>query len=462
MGACLAGLLAAGSVAQAQSIPNPNTGALVAAGRNATEQRLALAIGTICPTMAVRFGTVPGTNGGSNLNPANNPDASVRDLFQRCGGALNASATNKSTALQQIAPEEMIAQDAVISGAVAPQTQALAARIAALGGAGPAAARQASLMSVMQLTGAKGAAGDRVGRLDVFGSATYGWGDRKPTNLESGFDANGGSLFIGADYGLNGGVTIGAGLGYSDSKVKFNGGGGDITNKGYTLAAYSAFQRESGLYGSVLGAYSWVDYKSNRTINYNDGVRTDPGTTTNGFVNRVASGKTSARQYELGSRVGYSFRAFGYEYGPSIAVGYRKLDVDGFDENGALGLDMSFAKQNTESLQISAGGDVARSFTTGFGVVRPYARSAFVYEARNDKRTIDVRYRVDTVQFGLGSGTPIIRVQTTSPDRARFTIGGGVSAVFGNGFVAFADAEALVGQKDTRSYGLAIGVRREF
>jgi uncharacterized protein with beta-barrel porin domain len=467
VGAAAIALLAAPMAVAQVAVPNPNLARLLAVnsvGGNSSLASLTTSIATVCPRMVNAFGGVTGVPGSQNL--VNAPNAAVNDLYQRCNGALNVSAADAAGVLGAIAPEEMVAQDAVISGAAAPQTQALAARVAALGGSGPAARRAASLgpnFGLMDGVGASGMAADgsRVGKFDGFVNGSYGWGEKDASGVEAGFDVDGWSLIGGLDYGLTDRLAAGAALGYSTTEVEFAGTGGNtMESKAWTLAGYGALEGQGGLYGSGIIAYSWITYDSDRRILYRDGFRRDAAGNLL-TIDRTARGETDASQIEASGKLGMSFASGPVEYGPSFAVAYRRLEIDGFAESGAQGLDLSFSDQETESLQFQLGGDIGRSFATEMGVVKPYARATVLYEALDDRRNIDVNYRVDPF-IGTANATPVIRVATNSPDRTRFLLGGGALFDFDNGFTAFADFEALVGQDDVNSYGLVLGVQRAF
>jgi outer membrane autotransporter protein len=147
----------------------------------------------------------------------------------------------------------------------------------------------------------------------------------------------------------------------------------------------------------------------------------------------------------------------GWSYGPSLSVSATTLDVDAFDETGAQGLDLSYQKQSTDSLQFIVGFDISKAISTQFGVISPYARVQSIYESLDDKRNVDIRYVADTTGFFPG-----IRLTTTAPDRSRFLLGGGISGQFARGWSSFADAETIVGLRDTSGYTFTLGLRREF
>jgi outer membrane lipase/esterase len=131
------------------------------------------------------------------------------------------------------------------------------------------------------------------------------------------------------------------------------------------------------------------------------------------------------------------------------------VDVDGFTESGAPGLELSFGDQEGESLQLEAGVDVGYAASMSWGVLSPYARVSYVSEQENDSQVIDVRFVSDPL------GT-VFAVQSDEPDTSFFRWGIGLSALFANGVSAFIDYDS-VASLDTIDYGeVSAGVRFTF
>jgi outer membrane autotransporter protein len=199
-----------------------------------------------------------------------------------------------------------------------------------------------------------------------------------------------------------------------------------------------------------LVGYGRVDYSSNRHMDY-----AESATST---IDRTAHGDTKGTQWEGTLTAAYAMPASGgWSYGPTLSVSATRLDLDGFAETGAQGLDFSYDKQSTDSLQFTLGFDVSKAISVSTGVVSPYARVQAVYEAKDDKRNVIIHYVDDTTGFFPG-----IRLTTLSPDRIRYLVGGGVSGQFARGWAGFADIETVVGFKDVSGYTATLGVRKEF
>lgn len=66
-------------------------------------------------------------------------------------------------------------------------------------------------------------------------------------------------------------------------------------------------------------------------------------TATNGVVDRDVIGSTDGRQNAVSANTGYDWHWRGLSVGPIVGFNYVRVDIDGFAESGAEGLDLSFA-----------------------------------------------------------------------------------------------------------------------
>ena len=103
------------------------------------------------------------------------------------------------------------------------------------------------------------------------------------------------------------------------------------------------------------------------------------------------------------------------------------------------------------------GGAASHSISADFGVAVLQVRGEWVHEFLDDSETINLRYENDPF-----SDSPVITLATDDPDRDRFLVGTGVSAVFLGGVSAFADFETVLGHEDVERYTVTAGVRLEF
>lgn len=432
-GAAILGLLAFPGAASAQVAPSPNTAKLVAAaGDNPQWAKVAAYIGALCPNLAL------GT-----------------DLRTRCAAALSAAATSPSTAanaLNALTPEQVLAQGKVIDGSIAPATNAVAGRISALSHiriGGPLASnyRPVLLATNGDTTGVGGLSAPR---LQAYANLVGGSGSKDDTALETGYDFDQKSITVGADYRFSDRFTGGVSLSYGDTKLNFVEDTGTMSARTWMGTVYGLWTISDHIEVTGLLGYGTIDYSTDHNVDYTESAAST--------ISRIAHSNTSGKQLEGTLTVAYAMSgANGLSYGPSLSVSATRLDLDPFSETGSLGLDWTYQKQSTESLQFMLGFDVSKAISMSFGILSPYARVQAVYEAEDDKRNVDIRYVADTTGFFSG-----VRLTTAAPDRSRFLLGGGVSGQFASGWSGFADVETTLGFRNVSGYTATLGARREF
>lgn len=428
--------------------------ALLDAAANPQQESLATNILNICPRLAGEFA---GMGPGSPIENAEAAGTDEADLFLRCNGAIQVANSDQAAAsdvLQTIAAEEVLSQDAVISGTVRPQTQALSARIAALGetlstrlaGRNDAAPYRVADASGALMFDAVGA----LGGVDVgaFVNGFFFTGDQDPTNLESGFDFDGAAITAGADVAVTEQVILGASIGYTDTELDFDGAGGELSSDAISIGGYALAALTPQLQVSGLFSYSFIDYESERVLQYED---------PNGVVDRVARGETDANQFAVSGTASYDFVLDNLVVGPTARVSFISQNVDAFEENGAGGLDLAFDDQDNESVTTGLGVAASFALSQSFGVLTPYGRAEWEREYADDARTVNLRYVNDPFV-----DSPVIQLRTNDPDRNRARIGGGVSALFRGGVSAFIDYETVVGLEDVSAHQVSAGVRTQF
>jgi uncharacterized protein YhjY with autotransporter beta-barrel domain len=425
--------VALSTVAMAQVAPSPNTSKLIAAaGGNPQWESTAAYIGALCPNLT------PGT-----------------DLRLRCAAALSAAATSPASAnmaLDAITPEQILAQGGVVDGTISSATAAVAGRLSALShihiGGPVAAGYQPVLLATNGDTAGLG--GLNASRLQGYVNIVGGTGKKDDNSIETGYGYNQESISGGVDFRFSDRFTGGVSVSYGDTRLKFASNTGRMTADTWMGAVYGLWSLTDRIEVTGLVGFGDIDFSSDRHMDY-----AESATST---IDRIAHGKSTAQQWEGTLTVAYAMDApRGWSYGPSLSVSGTTLHMDAFDETGAQGLDLSYQKQSTDSLQFIVGFDISKAISTQFGVISPYARVQSIYESLDDKRNVDIRYVADTTGFFPG-----IRLTTTAPDRSRFLLGGGIAGQFTRGWSSFADAETIVGLRDTSGYTFTLGVRREF
>lgn len=432
-----------------------NLQALVNSAQNSQQKSLAQNVIVVCPALG-------------NLSMRT---AAQDDLFGRCTGAIllgdDGQAANAATALDQMAAQELLTQESVVNGTVQPQTRAIAARLSALGGH-LGGAQMASLYPTTEVDGIQLASAQPIevvaqgsgmsasfpSGLGVFLNGSYNFGNKDQTSLESGFGFDDYSVTGGVDYYLVDNLVVGISGGYTFTDIEIDNNAGDIEGNAYTVGLYGLWNPMDQLGLSLYSAYSRINYDSTRNLSYVDlGTM---GTPTQ--VTRKINSDTDADQFEVTGNANYDFTSGPWTFGPTLRLSYLDTSIDGFTETGGMGLNMVFEDQNADSFQTGLGGAASHAISTDFGIVSLQGRAEWVHEYLDDSRTVTTRFQNDPIP----GTSPPITYTTDNPDRDRFRLGAGASAVFQGGISTFADFETVLGHEDVESYSVTAGLRMEF
>ncbi len=437
-------------------------------------------------------------------NAMNPLTGNTQDLFFRCremvqtsrdldglptgtGNTLDLNNEQLNNALQQLATEEVVAPRTMATKTFNGQRQNLGARLAALrlGARGFSVAglnfdglnQQAGLthekvgaLGFPQRGG--GASADDVGgdgRLSVFINGIFSTGDKDKTDRENAFDFDSQGVTAGVDYRFLNELVLGTAFTYSHFDADFSesslvtapttnpgaavavNSGGDSDTDGYTLSLYGTYYLEN-FYLEGIGSIGWSDHDAKRKIQYKIG-NAAAGTAQD--VKRTAKSDTDSTQYSFSVGTGYNAHLGGVDFGPYARLTYFKIDIDGFKESGAGGLNLEVEDQDVKSLISALGLRASKKFSWERGVWFPQIRGEWNHEYENDAENISSRYRNDPRKNELV-------VRTESPDRDFFRVGATLANVSAGGTQVFFDYETMLGFRDISNHIFTIGARQEF
>ena len=386
----------------------------------------------------------------------NSLPATEQALLDRCGRVVREpDAASKATALQEITAEELNAPAANAIDFSRSQRSNIAARLVSLRNvSGGSLANLQDPESLLPVT-TGGAAGDETagGRLGLFVNGSLGEGDKDETAFEAAYDFELSGLTAGIDYRFTDSLVGGVAVGYAESETDFDDEeGGSLEADGVTGSLFGAWYGDRA-YVDLIASYGSQSYDSVRRVTYTLAEEPVP-------INHTATGDTDSEVTAAGLSAGYSFGEGGWRIGPTAAVSYLKVDIDGFAEQGGTNpeLNLEFEDQDAKSLQLQLGLDLAYTASVSWGVLTPYTRVSQIWEQENDQQTFLIRYVADPFK------TPETTAAVTSDDvDDSFVLWAvGISAAFANGFAGFIDYES-VASLDTVSYGeFTLGLRFEF
>ncbi len=426
-------------------------------------------------------------------NPTPPPGSLQEDLFFRCremvntandldGGAapftLDLTEQQLAAALQQLATEEIATPRTMATETSANQLGTLAARLTALragatgfaaSGLGFAGAEQrlgAATLGLIPRAGERGgaaAADEAFSKLSGFINGIVSSGDKDATDREDGFDFDTVGITLGVDYRFTDKFVFGGALDFTDTDNDFDRsgsatnpivGGGGVESDGFTLSGYGTYYLNKYYIDGIV-SFGEHDHDLTRRILYTPGPGVPGSCTTCGVVDRTATGDTESDLFSLTIGGGYETSRDALTYGAYARLSYLEVDIDGYTEQGALGLDLIVDDQEVESLVSIIGGRISKAFSRRFGVLIPQGWIEWHHEFEDDTNTIVTRYANDPNALSL-------LVRTDDPDEDFFVLGGGVSAVFKGGTQAFVDVQTVQELDDVTNTILTAGVRREF
>ena len=411
------------------------------------ERNVARAIETVCP----------------QLGMMSSRTAEQEDLFQQCRQMLeNSSSSGIPNTLEQVTTEKARASTSVAVETGNQQLANIGSRLAALRGGAtgvslqgftlnvdgqPVPAQMAAGALASQLSGGAASGDSAFGRWGFFLNGSFNFGDKDTTENETGFDFSTTGVTAGADYRFSDQLVAGGAVGYARSDTTFDSDGGGLDTETWHLAAYGTYGWSERGYVDAIVEYGWQSYDSTRNIRYQ--IASDTG-----VVSRKAKADYDGTQFGASIGAGYDFDKGPLSYGLYGRAGYVQVDVDGYRERGASGLDLSLDDFDATSVTTTLGARVSQVFNTSWAVLVPQARAEWEHEYDQDADTLVARFAADPTATAFG-------IETDSPDRDYFRIGVGLSAVFPHGFSAFVNYDTVLDQQDWTDHLIDVGVRWE-
>lgn len=291
------------------------------------------------------------------------------------------------------------------------------------------------------------------GRWGAFLNGRISSGDKDETVNEAGFDYDLQGLTLGVDYRIRDNLIAGiaGGLGTVESDYQGNAGGLDIDS--WNASAFLTYFREETFYADAMVTYGENDYDSTRNILFDAGAL--------GLVDRTARGSTDGTQFSAGIGLGWDFGQGAWTYGPHAGVYHYRVEVDGFAETGAGGLDLAIGDQEVTSLTGNAGGHLSYAVLTDWGVLVPNARIDWVREFEDGAESLTYGFVNDPFVADPQDPSPKITLRSDRPDTSYFIMAAGVSAQFIQGISGFVNYQTYSGYGDFTISEWNFGLRWE-
>jgi len=193
--------------------------------------------------------------------------------------------------------------------------------------------------------------------------------------------------------------------------------------------------------GLVGGAYH--GYTVNRYINF-------------GGLNRTATGRPGAGEFDLALGTGYDFDIGNFSWGPFTTLQYTYMAVQGFTEAGADSLNLDVDPYNSSSLLYSLGAQVAYRWEIGKNfAVTPMLSASWQHEFLQNAYPINAG-------FNTGGPASPFMFQTSQPQQDYFMGGAGVGFELGDTWDVSFFWNAVAGNADLVSQNIYLSIGAEF
>ncbi len=364
-------------------------------------------------------------------------------------------------AMEEITPNEVVAQSNSAAEVMTSQFRNVGSRLAQLRGGGGAGFSVAGLngrygnesiplgmlayLNQSEEEQAVSNINDFVSPWGFFVNGSISLGERDATGRELGFDFDTYGITAGVDYRFSATKVAGLALGYAnfDSDIE---GEAEMQSTALTLTGYGSFYIKDNFYVDARISYGQPNFEQKRRINFAvDDI----------LIDRVATGKTDANQYAVAMSAGYHFSKNSWTITPNASMRYVRTTIDAFQETGAGGFSFAFGEQQVKSMVWSVGTSISKAISLKNGIISPQFDFNLSRETENDGGLLAAR-------FITAPDDEIFWIGTDEPDRTYGDAGLGLVFVGANGKQAYINYRSIFGLEGFTRGTINVGARFEF
>jgi len=258
-------------------------------------------------------------------------------------------------------------------------------------------------------------------------------------NLQN-YRSQSGGVNAGASYKWTDTLATGVYVGYQGLQAQYD--NGQTTDNAVRFGVFGTYE-VGGLYFNALAGGAYHDYTVERDIQF-------------GTIDRTATGRPGAGEFDLALGTGYDFKAGDFTFGPFMTMQYTYLGVQGFKEKGADSLNLDVDSYDASSLLYTLGAQVGYNWKVSSAIIiTPTLFAGWQHEFLQDAYRINASFNTagPSAPFGYNTGTPA---------RDNFYGGAGVTLGLGGRWQATAIYSAFVGGDLQNSQNVYLGLGLNF
>ncbi|MGH8213264.1 MAG: autotransporter domain-containing protein, partial [Rhodanobacteraceae bacterium] len=262
------------------------------------------------------------------------------------------------------------------------------------------------------------------------GFADYSYSQQKidATGNTPASDGHFSDLTLGGNVRTSDHLSLGMATTISFDSAGFDNGGGFKLQE-LLSSAYVMYDWQGGSYLGAIGSVG--------TLRFHDIQRN----IVLGAATRTESGSTSGSHVALTLAGGWLFGSDALRTGPFADLGYQRVRVSGFAENGDDSTAMTFDRQEREAMVGTLGWQLIGNLQTGDTALHPYAQIAWNHDSKADPQ--DVR-------AGLVNMPGTFAMPGFAPDDTWGSAGVGLAADFNPSFSMWASYDGRFSDSNQR------------
>jgi fibronectin-binding autotransporter adhesin len=260
------------------------------------------------------------------------------------------------------------------------------------------------------------------------------------TGSTQNYRSQSGGVSTGAAYSWNDAFATGVYVGYQGLQAEYD--SGRTIDNAVRFGVFGTYDIEDFYFNALVGG-AYHGYTVNRYINF-------------GGLNRTATGRPGAGEFDLALGTGYDFDIGNFSWGPFTTLQYTYMAVQGFTEAGADSLNLDVDPYNSSSLLYTLGAQAAYNWKVSDKVIiTPTAFAGWQHEFLQNS------YGINST-FATGGPAAPFNYNTSSPARDNFYGGVGVTVGVGESWQATFIYSASAANQDNSSQNLYLGLGYKF